>query len=361
MILTTLLSKRLKFLLLCAAFFSGCSDGQEKIADKYELVDYYPEIFVSMDYIFNNEGLNKPWQIKENPNGEIVLLDAGNVVFYVFSPEGKFLRMFSRVGQGPGEILEPRYFDIDQDGDIYVYEYGNQRISILNKEGKHLNSFRIKGARRETRIYVNKNKEILVNLPGSRDFYITVFSRNGEILREIGRIPSEIKQMEEYWVGAAAFAYPFMDNRGNYYVFLERLLTVQVYNEEGILINERPLDELVDSPALGEGFVPPFKQKDQSSMIFREFLQDIIFKNNRFYLLSHIAHTIPDYKNEIKTLYVYVVNLDLQLLKNINLPLENSIDLTGSFELRFDVLESEKTIILPLVKSSEILKFTESK
>jgi len=359
MILAALLSKRFKFLLMylflllsCGTLFSGCSDGQEKITEKYELVDYYPEIFISQDYIFNNEGLNMPWHIKENPDGEIVILDAGNVVFYVFSPEGKFLRMFSRVGQGPGEILEPRYFDIDYEGDIYVYDYGNQRLTILNKEGKYLNSFRVPHAhKRTTKMHVTKNKEILINIP-ERGFFITVFSRNGEIVREIGEIQKEIQEMPRF-IEVAASAHPFMDEEGNYYAFIDALLKLNVYNKEGTLIRERNLDELLDMPIFRKNYIPPYTP---GNSLFTSCSEDVIFKYDKFYLIQLTG----DFR-DVKTFHIYVINLDLHLMQRIALNLNEGINLQGSFRPRFDVIENGEEILFPLVKSSEILKFTKSK
>lgn len=45
------------------------------------------------------------------------------------------MQIIHKVGQGPGEYLEPSDIDIDKEGNIYVYDWATQSI-ITYKNGK---------------------------------------------------------------------------------------------------------------------------------------------------------------------------------------------------------------------------------
>jgi hypothetical protein len=51
---------------------------------------------------------------------------------YVYGPEGTFIKELGRKGQGPGEYANPVSVEIAQDGEIWVADYGNNRISIYS-------------------------------------------------------------------------------------------------------------------------------------------------------------------------------------------------------------------------------------
>ena len=70
--------------------------------------------------------------------------DYNNHRIQVFTPEGRYVRMFGSRGAGPGELCDPRGVAIDGNR-IYVVEYGNQCVSVFNTEGKFLKSFSCKG------------------------------------------------------------------------------------------------------------------------------------------------------------------------------------------------------------------------
>lgn len=53
---------------------------------------------------------------------------------YVFGQDGKFIRELGRKGQGPGEYANPVSVEISRDGEIWVADYGNNRISIYSKD-----------------------------------------------------------------------------------------------------------------------------------------------------------------------------------------------------------------------------------
>lgn len=335
----------------------NCSGCGEEITVTYPEITYNRKTLISQDYIFNNEGLNKPVMVRVNPFNEIVVLDAGNVCFYVFSSEGKFLRIIGRAGQGPGEILKPYFFDIDLNGDIYVYESGNRRITIFSREGKYVNSFRMdKGLSLLSSLSVNSDNEIVTNIP-KRDYYFTIFSRDGKILREIGAIP-EIGKTRE-----ADYSYsrgrPIMSENGNYYIFLSMMGIVKVFDETGEFLFERFMDEIKEIRDFNKKLeIEPFKSLKEGIMDFHHppFFNDVIYRNGQFYLIK-IKRGIDPKTNKMR-FAVYVLDDNLDIEKKIYLPVE----IFSSFEylrsmLSFEVLNNED-IILPVLYNSEVLLYS---
>jgi len=271
---------------------------------------YERKIFIDIDYKFNNEFLYKPYQIREITNTkEKVILDIGNVCLYVFSDNGKFIRKISRAGQGPGDILNPSYFDVDINGDIYVYEQGNYRISIFSKYGKFINSFRLESVPSFIpTLYVTKDREIVVNLPSS-GYFITIFSREGKILREIGNTP----YFDSPLYYEKLTGYPFKCENGNYYIFLETQFLVKVFDKSGSIILEKNLDEILP-------FLSKIKELDKiksRNIGFLKIFWDILYRNNKFYILTSEERGI--------NVSVYVLNKDLAIEKKIVLTLENEL------------------------------------
>jgi len=338
----------IKYIVLLLIFIY-CSNSSENKIKEYNTINYYPDIYISKEYIFNNEGLNKPWLIKENQLGEVIVLDVGNLCFYVFSKEGKYLRSFSRIGQGPGEMLEPRYFDIDYEGNIYLIDNGNKRISIFNSKGVFISSFRIENISRNTRIRVNKNKELLINIP-QNGYFITVFSNSGKIIRQVAKLPEEIINMKNF-IEIAGFAHIFMDNNNNYYIFEEALLRLEVYDIDGKIIKQTNIDELLQIPIWRKNYIPP---NNPGNTKFQSCSEDIIMKYDKYYLINK---EIPSDLRNVKILNVFVIDFNLKLINKYVLNLNEGLNLQGNYGIRFDVIENGKTVLLPLVKNGEIILF----
>jgi len=275
----------------------------------FPTLEYKRSVFISIDYNFNNEFLYKPYQVREIPTTkEKVILDIGNLCIYIFSNEGKYIRRISRPGQGPGELGYPTYFDIDEQGDIYVYDSGNSRISIFSKNGKLYTSFRIEESPFSLIIptlFVTKDREIIINNPYS-GYFITVYSREGKVIKEIGSVPN----FDSPLYLSSATGYPFKNENGNYYIFLESYLLVKVFNDSGKVVLEKSMIDII--PRLS-------KTNDISEIkigSFRHIFNDIMYRNKRFYIID---------TEERKKLAIYILNNNLEIEKKIILPLENEI------------------------------------
>jgi len=60
------------------------------------------------------------------------------MALFVFDINGKFIHKISKRGQGPGEYLSFRDFDIHNNGDIYMFDIFGQKLLIYNSEGSYL-------------------------------------------------------------------------------------------------------------------------------------------------------------------------------------------------------------------------------
>ena len=73
--------------------------------------------------------------------------DCGNDRIQVFTAEGRFLRMFGRVGEGGGELGEPSAIAVDGSGLVYVGEHGSHGcVSVFTSEGGFVTSFGRRGS-----------------------------------------------------------------------------------------------------------------------------------------------------------------------------------------------------------------------
>lgn len=373
------------FFTLILCFILSCRETTTVEEVTYPEVTYTASTFVDVDYIFENEGLNRPMMVRIIPNtNELVVLDEGNVCLYVFSQDGTHLQIIGRRGQGPGEFIGPRlrdwkstmFIEVDESGDIYVFDGRSTRISIFSKEGKLYNTFRLeKGVKMSgtpSGLSITKNREIVMNLP-SRGYYITVYSRDGEMLREIGEITKygfSGKDVEGTTFDEAHFdelyaqGYPFVDDNGNYYIFLNRDPLVKKYNENGDLVYEQQL-EIPEIKTILENWEPP-EDRSESYIWFVSFFNQVVHKNNQFYILN-MGKPEPD-DTEI-SMFVYVLDMDLKIKKkillnglNLGAPDSNSNreGLRFALNMTFDINIDEE-IFIPISVRAEILKLQPEK
>ena len=89
--------------------------------------------------------LNRPQDLKVDAEGNIYVLDWGDVNIKVFSPEGRLVRTIGKKGQGPGEFDIPAFFVLSSDGRIFLLSGRQNQISVLSGTGTYLSSFRVDG------------------------------------------------------------------------------------------------------------------------------------------------------------------------------------------------------------------------
>lgn len=353
-------------LILCFLLSCGNTTTVEEVT--YPEVTYTTSTFVDVDYIFNNEGLNQPTMVRVIPEtNEVVVLDQGNGCLYVFSHDGEFIRKIGRRGQGPGDLSGAMYFDIDHYGDLYVYETGNFRFSIFSKDGKFHNSFRtnktidFRGA--ELGCCITENREI-VTVQAERGYYFTVYSRDGKIIREFGEIQEIIKGRKSL-NKESADGFPFVDDYGNYYIFLTKLAQVRKYNPAGILIKEQTL-EIPEIQKIKK--INPRPEDSPPGLVYNvNLFNEVIFRNNHFYLLGYGERKSGDTETR---LFVYVIDLNFNITKKIKLTgldfgeqsfSTNRAGYMSLRDLQFEVFGEHEEIFIPVRYKAEIIKFSHKK
>ena len=133
-----------------------------------------------------------PTQVDVNDEDEIVVADYGNNRVQVFDSDGTFLRSFGRKGQNPGEFNSPCGIAIDKNRNIFVADFGNDRVQIFSWEGRHLSSFGGKGSsdsldsrlRNPRGLSLDSNGNVIVTDTGNS--LIKIFTPDGRFVMKIG-------------------------------------------------------------------------------------------------------------------------------------------------------------------------------
>lgn len=353
-------------------FWAKTRKAQDEDIISYPIV-YYNQVdtLVSLDYIFQNEGLNRPTIVRSIPvTNEFVVLDFGNTCLYIFTKDGEFVRMMGRQGQGPGDLWYPYYMNVDSKGNIYVYEWRNLRISIFSKEGKFIDLFRIPkelGYAFDASSYgfsIADNGEIVLNMPHA-GYYFSIYSKEGSLIREFGEVPIVTTTEKERRNIHYAEGFPFKHKNGNYYIFLSQMGSVKIFNDKGIFIKEHILD--IPEVEANVKLITELIKKEGIAYIGKYFTE-IIMHNDLFYLM--VSMYSPKGKKVgnkyIEKLIIYVLDENLKIKKKIIMPefwyYDNCTDehIARQFASwkRFCLLNDKEEIIIPNFFESQIIKYS---
>lgn len=328
-----------------------CSEGSAKAVNDIPMTEYKPNTLISVDYTFLNEGINQPAYVKQNPvTNEIIVTDFGNNCVYFFDEKGIFLRKSGRMGQGPGEFLGPRPFEFDRDGRVYIYEDFNRRMSILSKEGEYITSFRVEKYSRFSTFWVTDNKEILVNSPKC-GYYITVFNEKGQVVRKIGAIPNQLKQIRAGF-DIFAEALIFSDTDNNYYAFHKHQCEINVWDENGKLIRNYNMEDVLKGHFVNNEFTHYKDYERQRAnglkgILPTRLMQGVFFNGTNFYIKIR-----PDYLKSDAVAFKLSKNFELLEIYSFR----GCGDLI-KYNQEMAVANDNTSFFFPIQKNSEILVF----
>jgi sugar lactone lactonase YvrE len=105
----------------------------------------------------------QPNDVVVAPNGDIFVGEGhggGNSRILKFSKDGKFIKSIGKKGPGPGEFDQPHALAFDSKGRLVVGDRGNNRIQILDQDGKFISETAEFG--RPSGIWIDKNDVLYV-------------------------------------------------------------------------------------------------------------------------------------------------------------------------------------------------------
>jgi hypothetical protein len=105
----------------------------------------------------------QPNDIVTAPNGDIFVAEGhggANSRILKFSKDGKLIKSIGKKGPGPGEFDQPHALAFDSKGRLVVGDRGNNRIQILDQEGKFISESA--QFSRPSGIFIDKNDTIFV-------------------------------------------------------------------------------------------------------------------------------------------------------------------------------------------------------
>ncbi len=108
---------------------------------------------------------DQPTSVAIAPNGDIFVSEGhapsyGNSRIVKFSKDGKLLKIIGKKGRNPGEFMGPHNLAFDSRGRLFVADRGNNRIQILDQEGRFLAEWRQFG--RPSGLFIAKDDTLYV-------------------------------------------------------------------------------------------------------------------------------------------------------------------------------------------------------
>lgn len=186
--------------------------------------------------ILQNQRLERPVRTRI-VGGNYYILDARAHRMVVLDSSERFLRQIGRLGRGPQEFNDPTDFAIGPAGNIYMFEAGNQRVTILGPDGARVGGF--SAPELSLAIAVNSQGEIILNQPGKGSL-VTVYAPNGDVKRRFGELhtppatfPPHPPDDKKETYNRVSFA---LDGSDNIYVAWLFEARVQKYTAAGELV-----------------------------------------------------------------------------------------------------------------------------
>ena len=180
-------------------------------------------------------GLNQPWGVAVNERGQIVVADSEEHCISIFSDGGKKVASFGSNGSDPGQFHYPHGVTCTATGEILVCDCYNHRIQFLSPEGKSLKCVGTEG------VYLFQFKKPLgiAIHPQSNMIYITEFDNHRVQILNIDF--TNYGTFGTYGSANGEFNYPYgicFDSTGNVYVTELHNHRVQVFTARGEYVRQ---------------------------------------------------------------------------------------------------------------------------
>jgi len=132
-------------------------------------------------------GFDRPYGIAKGLDGRMYVSEFRGSRVSVLGSEGQWLSYIGSRGLGQGQFVGPQHLTVDEEGYLYVVDFGNRRISKFDPDGDFIlsfgrRSFTFAGLRSPTGIAASDGK-IYVADSGAKVIYM--FDPNGNFLGEL--------------------------------------------------------------------------------------------------------------------------------------------------------------------------------
>ncbi|GBD96521.1 MAG TPA: hypothetical protein ENG83_00385 [Nitrospirae bacterium] len=100
---------------------------------------------INTKFLFDiKPGANQPSDLAIGPNGDIYLVDGVNNRIIVVDNNGRWKFAFGSAGAGKGQFKLPLGIDISESGKVFIADTGNHRIQVFDSRGGFLYMFTVK-------------------------------------------------------------------------------------------------------------------------------------------------------------------------------------------------------------------------
>lgn len=181
-----------------------------------------PPKFTQSFYGGFDDPLAKPMDVTK-VGKHLYVSDAKGKKIHVFDQSGTQVFMFGKAGDKEGQFGFPYGIDGDKDGNIYVADLYNNKISIFSSEGKFIKYFNVKGLQSPGGLRIFNDKVYVTDIKENKVF---IFKLNGKKELEIGG--AGVKNGKFIAPNAVT-----IDNKSNIYVSDSGNNRVQVFDQKG--------------------------------------------------------------------------------------------------------------------------------
>ncbi|RJQ43283.1 MAG: hypothetical protein C4538_12285 [Nitrospiraceae bacterium] len=155
-------------------------------------VNTFAQECINTKFLFDvKPNADQPSDLAIAPNGDIYLVDGINNRIVVVDSEGRWKFEFGTEGAGNGQFNRPLGIDISENGNVFIADTGNHRIQAFDLKGNFQNAFTVRTGSQQTRsdpvdVAVSKFKNYLY-VSDNDNQKIRVYDRSGNLEFEWGK------------------------------------------------------------------------------------------------------------------------------------------------------------------------------
>ncbi|HEY1406259.1 MAG TPA: hypothetical protein VF857_06605, partial [Spirochaetota bacterium] len=150
-------------------------------------------------------------------SGYLYVADSGNNRVQKFSPDGKFILAFGKVGRYEGELSNPSAVAVN-DGKVYVTDTGNNRIAVFDDSGNFIENFTIDGLKIPKGIR-SKDRTLIISDERAGVCFYTIESNEAVFFKDWDDGASSFSRVTSAIFDRDGFLYAMDHSRQTAYVF----------------------------------------------------------------------------------------------------------------------------------------------